>query len=778
MIELVNITAWGTELTLHHGGGQRSTARSVFDLYTKRSDSTFEQHTFRSSAQRRDFEHELTSRGIVPFEADVSPTRRWLIEHQGEYKIIRPNSVYLDLETDSRLAIRQHVSGEARILCWAIVGKDDGKIQSGMLESDSDADEAKMLLNLWRALKPYDSVIAWNGGEVTWRILKDQGDSSKQGYDFLVLIRRSAKLGVLPKGYDRLLYLDHMVLFKKYNVNSGERSEKISYSLQSIGQAKVGRGKQEFDSRHTWDAWVSGGQQRSNLMEYNIADALLEADVEKATDYIPVFESVCELTSNFPDSGSLQPSRIVDGMVLAYGARRGIRFPTKPYGVGESKDKGFSGAIVTGPFVKGIERDIHVSDYAALYPSVILSLNISPETLGGQGSTAPVDQESMDKYGVKEPITFRTDVLGVLPECLSDISKLRDEHKRNAKKFPVGSPEEAEASRKSFALKVINNAYFGVITSIYSRYSDVRLGLAITRTGVACIRAAQQAIRDRGWKVVYGDTDSCMVKGPTVDEMREAVAEFNRDTLPRLAKEWGCRECKFRLEYEKAFDKLLFSFDPKEGEPIKKRYVYRLQHKGFTAPKIGSEIGWTGIELKRGDSTKLATDLLERVVKMLMAPETPPPEVFEELLREERLRVLHTKHPLEFVQIAKSISKDPSEYDSETLPHLAVAKILKSRGREVQVGEKVAYVVVCGSQSHPEFNGTQRVIPAEDYDGECDGFYYWESVVFPPTYRILKGAWPNEKRFDSYLAPATAANVRHQRLERAGQLNIGVLGRG
>ncbi len=775
MIDLVNITSYGPDLTLHHGEGKRTSVKAHYDLYTNEPGG-FKQHKFPSSWKRRDFEAELKSKGITAYEADVSPTRRWLTENQADVRILKPQAAYLDFEADTRATIKQQITGQGRVLCWSLLSKDGTKLDTGMLPEDNDHDEARMLHNLWKAIKPYDQILAWHGGMVEWDILKS--DEAKHGYDFYVLLRRSNVLGVLPKGWERILFCDHLSVFKRNNMNSGERSEKISYSLQSIGMAKVGRGKTGFDSKHTYEEWVAGGTRRQGLLDYNIGDVTLERDIELATDYLSVFQAACEVTLNFPDTNSLQPSKQVDALLLAYGARRGIRFPTKPKNVGDQKEKAFSGAFVDGPYVHGIETDIHVADFKALYPSIIISLNISPETLGGQGSTAPIDQESLDKYGVTEPVTFDTIAQGVLPECLIDMMRLRDEWKSKAKKFPVGSPEEAEASRKSMAFKVINNSFFGWVCSPYSRYFNVRSGLAITRTGVALIKAGHVAVKARGWVNKYTDTDSIMVKGPrNQEEMREMVNTFNTETLPRLASEWGCRENRFYLDYEKSFSKLCFTADPKTG-PNAKKYLYRLSQKGGTIPKPGSEIGWTGIELKRGDSTALAAELLERIVRMIMAETTPPIEEFEAVVEAERLRAMHTKHTKEQLMITKSVSQELEDYSSETVPQVVAAKMLRARGQEIRPGDKVSWIVCVGSASHPEYQGVQKIMLADDFTGdEADMYYVWESSVFPSTHRVLCGAFPDQiKRFERFAGKQGAGPIRHEKLERAGQLRIGLPG--
>jgi hypothetical protein len=36
-----------------------------------------------------------------------------------------------------------------------------------------------------------------------------------------------------------------------------------------------------------------------------------------------------------------------------------------------------------------------------------------------------------------------------------------------------------------------------------------------------------------------------------------------------------------------------------------------------------------------------------------------------------------------------------------------------------------------------------RVIPAEDFSGDFDRFYLWDTMIYPPTERLLAGAFPD-----------------------------------
>ncbi len=463
-----------------------------------------------------------------------------------------------------------------------------------------------------------------------------------------------------------------------------------------------------------------------------------------------MFQSLCEVCSVFPDTAGLQPMRQVDGLMLAYGQKMDVHFKTKTYGEVDENAVNFDGAYCEGPHVSGTVENVHVADFKGLYPSIMMTMNISPETLGEPGITIP---------GEGETLTFDNTKLGVLPACVADMIKLREHWKQEAKKHPKGSPEEQEAARKSMAYKMACNSFMGVNSSPYSRYFlGGRLGMAICRTGVALIQAARDEFKAKhGWNVIYIDTDSLNVPGPNAEEFKTAVDSINADLLPRLAKDWGATSCSFFLEYEKAFSKLLFAYDTKAQKYARKKYIYRLAHKGFTPPKPGSEIGFVGIEMKRGDSSRLARQLQKQVIDRLMAPGTCTPEELIRVIEEFRVFVFHSHHPVEDVQISKSITKELAEYGEKMLPNVVAARMMRDKGYEVRAGTKVQFVVT----KKKGRTGTQEIVLAEDYTGALDRWFLWENSVFPGTYRLVKAAFKDSTVFDRYLKTTCYESLEH-----------------
>jgi DNA polymerase elongation subunit (family B) len=84
-----------------------------------------------------------------------------------------PRLAVLDIETDSRVAPRLAAEGNARILCWAVVGA-DGRKRVGVLEENTDVAERQLLQRLFAVLEEYDQVAAWNGDAFDFPAIRER----------------------------------------------------------------------------------------------------------------------------------------------------------------------------------------------------------------------------------------------------------------------------------------------------------------------------------------------------------------------------------------------------------------------------------------------------------------------------------------------------------------------------------------------------------------------------------------------------------------------------
>lgn len=414
----------------------------------------------------------LHKKGIPTCEGSVSPLRSWCADNQ--IQIAKPRRVYLDIETDSRLPFSR--KEEMRVLCWSLVDEQGGHTERCLVE-DSDEAEAVLLAHLWRNLQPFDQVLSWNGNR----------------FDFPVVRARTKRMR-LDIDARRWLWLDHMDLFRRYNMMAAESGdEKQSMALQAIAMATLGEGKDPFDASKTWEAWAAGGAERERMVRYCHKDTDLMRRIEEKTGYVELLQTLCEATGTFPDSRGVNPGAQVENFLLRLGRERGYRFPTR---FAEESSK-YRGAYVMEPKTKGILRDVHVCDFSSMYPSIILTWNMSLETkgVGDERSKAAITG-----------IEFATDREGILPAAVAELLRLRKAwNERKAVAVP-GTDEWKDADRRSTAYKIAANTFYGVVGAPMSRLFDREVAESVAQCGVWLIQETIKAAEARGMQAVYADS--------------------------------------------------------------------------------------------------------------------------------------------------------------------------------------------------------------------------------------------------------------------------------
>lgn len=742
------------------------------------------------------------------YEGDVGPLRR-LLSDVPQLQIGNPRPVYLDLEVDSRKRFDDMTSGKARILAWALFElAADGsarKVASAVLEEDADAAERDLLRTLYEELAAFDLVLSWNG----------------DAFDFPCLEMRTNKLRVkLENGrlpiWNRWCWLDHMEAFKKYNQAHESGEERSSFSLNAIANHIVGEGKTEFDASKTWEEWVAGGERRARLLAYCEQDTALMPRIEGKTGFVALHVAVCQVTRCFPDSASLGAAQQGDGFLLALGASRGYRFPTKKSYDEMGEHDAFAGAYVMTPKRIGVLDDVHVCDFAGLYPSIIRSWNMSLDTW-----LAPVDVKAARDAGVpiaKLPIardvSFRTDRRGIFPEALDTLVAKRAEYTKRSDDAEPGSEEWARFKRLSSAYKIIANSFYGIIGSPFTRFFESEIAEGVTQAGQWLIKHVAATVEATGkLDVVYGDTDSVFAQSRAWQQPRdlervaadvelfERIVQTLNGQWPELLRRTGAPESRIKLDFEKSFRRLVLV--------SAKRYAARYSRwKGKLAPgDMKPEI--KGLEYKRGDALRLAREMQKEAIEILLDVEGPTPtvEVFRELVARWRTRLLEGELSVEDIILSQSVknlgeyatrytsakctNKVPSagtkkgmkscgyDFGSTTWDkevsgqcpkcgnerkiasqpaHVRVAKMLVERGEQVTEGTRIEYLIVGRPDDDESGDDKLLALPARDPGvfERIDRNYYWDKRILPPTARLLEAVFPAEKWTE------TAASRRKQ----------------
>src|SRR6266850_283533 len=636
----------------------------------------------------------LVQAGVESYEADVKPVERWLVD--AKPRIAKPRRCYVDIETDSRVPFSE--KEEMRVLCVAVVSADGARREGRLLAEDSDAAEKVLLEWFWEEVRDYDQVVAWNGGDT-----RIKGD----GFDFPVIFERSRRRGIRAEAR-RVLWVDHLDVVDRLNTAAKSGDEKRSMKLEDVGQAITGRGKlkappwvvERFGNKPlgalAWDLWAAGGAFRELLLQYNVEDTDLLRLIEEETGFIELFHVMTSACGIFADSASLNPTHQVDGYLMRLGSERDYRFPTKTY---LEKPEKFRGAYVMQPkslsaawrkargMADGILEKVHVFDFKSIYPSIIQTLNMSPETkrLGPVNGLVPEGMCRAPGTGVCFDVTEQ----GILTFAIAELIRLRKHYSDEKKKCPIGTPEWHAWDRLSTAMKVMANSFFGVVSSFYSRHFDRQIGESITQTAQWLIRKTIEAAEAHEWRscakaeAVFSDTDSGYLIGPSEEEFLAFVSASNKELFPQLMKSIGCTTSAIKLAFEKTYELLVFT--------AAKRYVARYLSADGKPATDESAPEFKGLEWRRGDANKTATEMQAHVIDLLVGRmgidrgqvPTRDLERYHAVISRVREQVLEGELPLEKVSKSASL-KDLREYKvkqkkdgtwTEPPPHVQVARV-------------------------------------------------------------------------------------------------------
>jgi len=171
-------------------------------------------------------------------------------------------------------------------------------------------------------------------------------------------------------------HLDYMRLYEKLNIK-----KEPSYALNAIGKKIVGMEKITYKGSLD-DLYKSD---INKYIEYNLNDVKIIVALEKKLQFIELARAICH-KGHVPYDCYQMSSRFIEGAILMYLRRKGQVAKNKPLEGREEyeqrmdeNEEGFEGAYVKAP-VPGRYEWVFDLDLTSMYPNIIISLNISPET--------------------------------------------------------------------------------------------------------------------------------------------------------------------------------------------------------------------------------------------------------------------------------------------------------------------------------------------------------------------------------------------------------------
>jgi len=601
-----------------------------------------------------------------------------------EYPVPNFRRVALDIEVFSPIPTRVPDPQEAayRVICATLLGS-DGKnkvllLRREGLEKGSERllpdvtveyydSEEKLILEIFKALWDYPFVITFNGDD----------------FDFRYLYHRALNMGLkksqIPIEVRRrvcsLRYGIHIDLYKFFynrSIQIYAFSQKYrDVTLDAVGKALVGLTKLERDK-------PISELNYTELARYCARDA--EITLELSTfDNDLVMKLILALTriARMPmeDVSRQGVSRWIRNFLHYEHRRRKMLIPNAEDILAVKgttatkamiKGKKYKGAIVVDP-VPGVHFNVKVMDFASLYPSIIKVHN-----LGYQSVRCPHSECKDNKVpGTPHWVCKKYRAIESLL-----IGSLRDLRVKWYK--PKSRDETLSHELRSWyyviqsALKVILNASYGVFGAEKFDLYCPPVAEATAAIGRHVITQTINKARELGIEVIYGDTDSIFLRGPSEEQINALM-------------KWSEHKLEMELDIDKIYRYSVFS-------SRKKNYL------GIFPDGSVDVKGMTGKKRHIPVFIKKAFNQMEERLGRVKSPtefEKAKKDI-QQIIRERYSRLKQRKWGENPEELAFHVvlGKVPEGYTKTTPQHVKAALVLRKKGYELKAGDLISFVKV------------------------------------------------------------------------------------
>jgi DNA polymerase I len=146
----------------------------------------------------------------------------------------------------------------------------------------------------------------------------------------------------------------------------------------------------------------------------------------------------------------------------------------------------------------GLHQNVAAFDYAQLYPSMIISRNISWETFSKEPTELAVNlaiPRDFSDVTEEKMLYFKTDKLGLLPKSLIELKSLRNKYKQNMKEATT-KDEKVKWNNNQLAVKRLMASFYGITAYQGFGWANVDLAASITASAREAIREAAFRVRE------------------------------------------------------------------------------------------------------------------------------------------------------------------------------------------------------------------------------------------------------------------------------------------
>lgn len=301
-----------------------------------------------------------------------------------------------------------------------------------------------------------------------------------------------------------------------------QRNHRLSsYTLNNVCAEYLGQQKEDVHHSIISDLQNGSDEDRHRLAVYCLKDALLP---QRLMDKLSVVVNYVEMArvTGVPMSFLISRGQQIKvfSMILRKCRDEKLLVPTLKKAGFNPDEVTYDGATVLDPIKNYYQIPIATLDFASLYPSIMQAYNLCYSTLVNPADVAKLDPSTYKKSENGHVFVNSATKKGILPTILGELLSARKRAKKDMKNAPTEF-ERAVQNGRQLALKVSANSVYGFTGATVGQLPCVPIASSVTSYGRFLLERTKEYVEANytianGYKhdaqVVYGDTDSVMVK--------------------------------------------------------------------------------------------------------------------------------------------------------------------------------------------------------------------------------------------------------------------------
>ena len=381
----------------------------------------------------------------------------------------------------------------------------------GMPNSQEDdfvnqvSSEREMIQEFVKIIKEnnVDIIVGYNSDNFDFPYLKDRAKLLGVDLDIgmdeseVKFIRRGYANAASLKG---LIHVDLYLVMRRYMTLERYTLERVYYEL--FGEEKI-----DVPGEKIWEFWDNGGEELDNLFDYSLDDVISTLKIAEQT--LPLNLELTRIIGQ----PLFDVSRMATGQQAEWFLVKQAYFDEEvvPNKQGSNFADRANAEDNEGGYVKQPETGLHENlvqfDFRSLYPSIIISKNISPDVM----YLGDVDNEEEYNMSPEHGIKFKKSPKGFIPSVIDKILQERFRIKREMK-ASTDETEKKSLDVQQQAIKRLANTMYGIYGFPRFRWYSFECAKAITSWGRQYIKSSIKKAEEFGFYAIYADTDGFYAK--------------------------------------------------------------------------------------------------------------------------------------------------------------------------------------------------------------------------------------------------------------------------